>query len=89
MDRVAAARELTALASRLANVAAALATSQESSPATGRLLDARKVASVLDTTPHAVYELHRIGELPGVRVGKRRLRFREEDVEAYCSRREK
>ena len=81
MNSVEAARELAAVASRLANVAAALvAEAEESSPTGGRLLDARKVASLLDTTPHAVYELHRTGKLPGVRVGKRRLRFREEDV---------
>jgi excisionase family DNA binding protein len=81
MNPVEAAKTLAEAASRIATVAAALvAEPQESLPATGRLLDARKVASLLDTTPHTVYELHRTGKLAGVRVGKRRLRFREEDV---------
>jgi hypothetical protein len=86
IDRLAAARELAAVASRLAAVAAALVVEpHESSRVARRLLDARKVATMLDTTPHAVYELHRTGKLAGVRVGKRRLRFREEDVISFGS----
>src|SRR5437868_582619 len=69
----------TRLAARLAEVGC-VASASDCALATGRLLDARKVASALDIRPHAVYELHRAGKLPGVRIGKRRLRFREQDV---------
>ena len=49
-----------------------------------RLLTADEVAYRwgLDN-PHSVYFLARSGELPFVRIGKRTMRFKAEDVDAY------
>lgn len=50
------------------------------------LMNADEVASVLRVDRKRVYELHRLGLLPGVRLGPRQLRFRRPDVRHLAER---
>src|SRR5687767_5380739 len=43
-----------------------------------RLLDAKKVAEILQVNTQRVYELTRQGILPSIRIGARQIRFEEE-----------
>lgn len=47
------------------------------------LLTAEEVAARLRVKPKLVYSLARNGELPSVRVGQRRIRFRSESIERW------
>ena len=49
------------------------------------LWDARKVASIISVPVRTVYSLADSGVLPYVRVGKRLLRFRPEDIKALVT----
>lgn len=82
MNPVEAAKALAEVASRLASVAAALvADAEERSQAAGKTLNADEAGAMLGINRRAVYELHRVGKLRSVpNLGKRRLRFCEEDV---------
>jgi excisionase family DNA binding protein len=53
-----------------------------------KLLDAATVASILGVRPRYVLEMARRGDLPGVRVGPRYLRWRESEVMRYVARQE-
>jgi excisionase family DNA binding protein len=51
------------------------------------LVDAAKVAAYLSIDPATVYRLVDRGDLPGIAIAPRVVRFRPEDVRAYVERR--
>lgn len=51
------------------------------------LVDAATVAAFLSVDPATVYRLAERGDLPGIEIAPRALRFRPEDVRAYVDRR--
>lgn len=53
-----------------------------------KLLDKKKVAEILNTTPRHVMDLARRGELPSLKVG-RLVRFRPKDIERFIELRSK
>ena len=52
----------------------------------GRFYTAADLADRLQIERAAVYQMAQAGELPAYRIGRRRLRFRDTDVEAYLRR---
>lgn len=54
-----------------------------------RLLTTREVAAYLGLSPETVLRRCRSGELPGIRLAKNVLRFRESAVEAWLEGRER
>jgi excisionase family DNA binding protein len=51
------------------------------------LVDAATVASYLSCDPATIYRIVERGELPGIVIAPRLLRFRPEDVRAFLARR--
>ena len=49
----------------------------------GGLLTCHQVAEILRVHPRTVQRLERIGALRGIRLGRRALRFRSEDVQLF------
>ena len=50
-----------------------------------KLMKAHEVSALLGISRSAVFNLWRIGELPAVRIGRRALRCRPSDLEAYIA----
>lgn len=87
---------LVALAAELAREAAALAAEFEArdqarlaSEERGPLLTRREAAAWLGVSEDLVDALVRRGELPAVRVGRRAIRIRASDLDAYVERQQR
>jgi putative molybdopterin biosynthesis protein len=59
---------------------------QQVTSAPERLLTAEDVGAILGRHPRTIHVLARSGELASVRIGRRGVRFRRADVEAFIDR---
>ncbi len=53
------------------------------------LMTVEEVAAYLQLQPETIRAMTRRGELPGFKVGSRRLRFRKADIDAWLESRKK
>lgn len=58
-------------------------------PKVSKILRVSSVADRLECDPRTIYRLCGDGELPWFRLGRRAIRIREEDLEAFIERQKK